>query len=438
MLKSLIGTVLKVRVLKEVNLFIVIAVVGIDKLVIVGLAEVNHTFELTVDIFYHLHSALHIKVNARALDDGGQGGIHKTGVVLPDIVATITQKEGLVTDVGFLWEEGIVEAVLSVENLVRLQFHRTGIYLSCPSARDADIHILVKKHTLRRTDITEIHRTVPVLIPVGRIVTSITCDTIFPHDVYAPHRISEVFLIADDGDDGNSIVGIGLDITSGDGHTGQITVFEETEHIVGGLVDGEQAVVAYLTGSIAGGGRHAAIGGVHQGCALRYLHQNAESVLEDLATLIDNRLRQSVAGKYGCGIRGTGCRHCRPSPLFAAIGLTGVSGPAQGFGVVLTHQELAILVTQIDSATVAVKLEGCLVAFDIIRTEPHDQESFCRHRPYAAGHPPPPEAVCIVAQIHATQVDILITWIIEFYPTVEVGGGTHHLAGIGGHQFINN
>ena len=323
-------------------------------------------------------------------------------MVLPDIVATITQKEGLVTDVGFLWEEGIVEAVLSVENLVRLQFHRTGIYLSCPSARDADIHILVKEHTLRRTDITEIHRTVPVLIPVDRIITSITCDTILSHDVYAPHLICEVFLIADDGNNGNSIVGGGLDITSGDGHTGQITVFEETEHIVGGLVDGEQTIFAYLTGIIARGGRHAAIGGVHQSRALRYLHQNAEGVLEDLATLIDNRLRQTVAGEYGCGIRGTRCRHCRPSPLFTAIGLTGVSRPAQGFGVVLTHQEFAIRVTQVDSSTVAVKLERCLVGFDIIRTQPHHQESFCRHRPYAAGHSPSPEVLCIVAQIHST------------------------------------
>ena len=309
MLESLIGTVLEVCVLKEVNLFIVIAVVGIDKPVIVGFAEINHTFELTVDVFYHLHGALHIEVDARALDDSGQGGIHKTGVVLPDIVATITQKDGLITDVGFLWEEGIVEAVQPVEDLVRLQFHRTRIYLSCPSARHADVHILVEEHTLRRTDITEIHRTVPVLIPVDRIITSITCDTVLSHDVYAPHLISEVFLIADDGDDGNSIVGAGLDIASGDGHTGQITVFEETEHIVGGLVDGEQTIFAYLTGSIARGGRHAAIGGVHQSRALRYFHQNAEGVLEDLATLIDNRLRQTVAGEYGCGIRGTRCRH---------------------------------------------------------------------------------------------------------------------------------
>ena len=169
----------------------------------------------------------------------------------PDIVAAIAKKNNLTADIWLLGEESVVEVVLPVEDLIRLQFHRTRIYLSCPAARHADIHILIEEHPLRGANITEVHGTIPVHIPVGRIaITSIAGLSVITHNVYAPHRVGEVFLIADDGDDGYRVVVVGLDIASRDGHTGQITILEETEHEVSGSPGKELSIRTLIAGGV--------------------------------------------------------------------------------------------------------------------------------------------------------------------------------------------
>ena len=160
-------------------------------------------------------------------------------MVLKGIITAVTHNENLVANVGFLREERIIEAVLSVEDLVRLQFHRTRFYHSGTSARDCDIHILIEKHALCGTDIAEIHRPVPVHVIVARFIDTITGNAVFALHVDAPHRVSEVSFIADDGNDGDCIEGVGLNIAAGDRYTWQTAISEEAEHEVGGLADGE-------------------------------------------------------------------------------------------------------------------------------------------------------------------------------------------------------
>ena len=62
-IEGLIGTVLELIVLKHIYLLIVIAEISIDKLVVSRLTQVNHTTEPAVDVFRHLHRALHIEVD---------------------------------------------------------------------------------------------------------------------------------------------------------------------------------------------------------------------------------------------------------------------------------------------------------------------------------------------------------------------------------------
>ena len=62
--EDLVSTILKRVVFKHVDLLIVVAEVGIDELVVVRLAHVDHTTELAVDVFHHLDCTLHIEVNA--------------------------------------------------------------------------------------------------------------------------------------------------------------------------------------------------------------------------------------------------------------------------------------------------------------------------------------------------------------------------------------
>jgi hypothetical protein len=44
----------------------------------------------------------------------------------------------------------------------------------------------------------------------------------------------------------------------------------------------------------------------------------------------------------------------------------------------------------------------------------------------------------VIAQRHAAQVDSGTGGVIKFYPTVEVDGGTHHLANVRGHHLVDN
>ena len=62
-IESFVGTVLELIVLKHIYLLIVIAEIGIDELVVGRLTQVNHTTEPAVDVFRHLHRALHIEVD---------------------------------------------------------------------------------------------------------------------------------------------------------------------------------------------------------------------------------------------------------------------------------------------------------------------------------------------------------------------------------------
>ena len=61
-------------------------------------------------------------------------------------------------------------------------------------------------------------------------------------------RVGEVFLVAHDGDDGQGVVAAGLDIAAGDGYAGQVAVLEEADGEVGGIVEGELAILALLRG----------------------------------------------------------------------------------------------------------------------------------------------------------------------------------------------
>ena len=84
----LIGAVGEGVVLKHVNLLVIIAEIGIDELVVVGLAQVQNTLEATIDVFSHLDETLHVHVYTRALDDCGKCRVRKART-RPDIVAAV-------------------------------------------------------------------------------------------------------------------------------------------------------------------------------------------------------------------------------------------------------------------------------------------------------------------------------------------------------------
>ena len=109
----------------------------------------------------------------------------------------------------------------------------------------------------------------------------------------------------------------------------------------------------------------------------------------------------------------------------------------QGFGILLTGNKTAIGIAQVDGTTVAVEFERCL-CLQITGTEPDHLIALGGHFAHVDGHLPFGQVVLIVAQIHASEINLLIGRIVHFNPTVEINGGTHDFSNIRGHQFIDN
>ena len=120
-LQDTVVTILHDAVLESIQLFIIVAEVGIGKVVVIRFAQVQHTSQLAIHILDDRHIRLHVEVDARALDDGFQGCIHETGVIRPHVVAAIAHEQRLVARIGLLREEGIIVAVLPVEHLAGFQ-----------------------------------------------------------------------------------------------------------------------------------------------------------------------------------------------------------------------------------------------------------------------------------------------------------------------------
>ena len=303
-----------------------------------------------------------------------------------------------------MWEEYVVKTVLTIKHLVGLQLHGTGINLSCPSTRDADIDILIEEHALRRTDITEINRTVPRLIPVHGVIATVTGNTVLPYDVNTPHRVSKITFVANDRDDGYGILIICLDKATSNGYAGQEAILEQSEHVVRGARNGKPTIFAFLTTTI-NRGRHRAISRIHQRGTFRNVHMECKRTVKQLAARADNWCIKSRAGKDCRLVRCPWSRGGRPPPVIDTITLAGVCCTTHCFRIYLTGNELSALITEVDGTTVTIKLKRCLITLNLVRTQPNDQIAFGRNTTNVVGHLPKHEVILIVAEIHACEAD---------------------------------
>ena len=246
--KHVAGAVHEPEILQHVQVVVVISVVRSHKLLVVWLTQVQHTAELAVHEFYHRQVRLQVHVNPGTLHDALKTGVHETaGVVFPGVVAAIANQQHLIADIRFLWEEHVVEVVQPVKLLAGFQFERAGTGTTGPSARHTDVHVLVEGHLTVGRDVGEIHRTVPVHVPVAWHIASVAADAVAALNVNAPHLVGEIALVTHDRDHGNRVVGAALDVRAGHGHTWQVAVLEQAAAQVGRLRDGELSVFALLT-----------------------------------------------------------------------------------------------------------------------------------------------------------------------------------------------
>ena len=89
---------------KLVYLFVVPAEVGIDEVLVVGLAHIEHADVLSVDELMHGQIRLGVDVDTRGEDDALDGWVLET---VPVVVAAIAYLERAVAQIGFFGKEGV-------------------------------------------------------------------------------------------------------------------------------------------------------------------------------------------------------------------------------------------------------------------------------------------------------------------------------------------
>ena len=147
---------------------------------------------------------------------------------------------------------------------------------------------------------------------------------------------------------------------------------------------------------------------------------------------------ESFTRKNRCGVRSTGCSISCPVPFLTAVCGSCPGSTTHRFGIIHAGNQTAVPVAQVDSSAITVEFEGRLITLDVIRSHPHHQITLGRNSTYIIGHLPLGQIVCIIAEVHTCQVNILGVGIVYFYPTVEIRSRTHHHARIRSHHFVDD
>ena len=172
--------------------------------------------------------------------------------------------------------------VKPIEHLTAFQLEGAGSVLARPATGDTDVHVLIEQHLAIGADVAEIHRAVPWLVPVHRIIATVARDAVLAFNVNAPHRVIEETVVADNGDDGDGVVLVVLDIAARHRSARQIAVLKKTEHIARGTPYGELARGASFSRTISLHRTHrqTAIGGVHQYGTIGNIYIDVEKLVK--------------------------------------------------------------------------------------------------------------------------------------------------------------
>ena len=191
--------------LKLVHLVGVDAVVGVCKVLVVGLTHVEHTHILAIDEVRDGLCRLSVDVEARAVYNLLQGSILDTAV---GVVAAVAYLQCLVLQVGLVGKEGIVNRVVSLIYLARFELEGVGCPCTAPSATHGEVHLLVYHHATIGCDVLEVYGAVPVHIPVAGCALSVTRTSIDTLYIYAETVVVEVDGVGDNGNDRQCVVSV--------------------------------------------------------------------------------------------------------------------------------------------------------------------------------------------------------------------------------------
>ena len=221
--------------LELVYLVVAQPIVGIDVILIVGLAYVEHAYILSVDELMNGLIALYVDIHARRLEHIAQGSILQSGLVL---VAAVAYLQGAVAYVGFLFEEGVRQVLVASHLLGTFQLERMGQPGTAPAATDLQLYILIEHHPAVGCEVREVHRALPVHVPVAGFSHAVAGPAVAAALHQHTHLVAiEETVVAHYRYHRQVVVAVFIYIGTRSDRRGQHAVGKEAEAIAGGGAD---------------------------------------------------------------------------------------------------------------------------------------------------------------------------------------------------------
>ena len=248
--------------LKEIYLVIVISIVGIDEVLVVRLPQVDGSAIEPVEEMHHRLVALCIDVQSAAYDNLLHRRVAQAAVV---VVACTAEDYLLVAQVRLVVEELIVEPVLSLVYLLGIHLPSVGGVGTAVSPVALHARLLIDHLTALGIKVLDVHRPVPVHVPVARRGLSQSGTSVHASGEDAQLGAVQMSLIRGHGHGCQRYVEVLDDVCLCDHWAGQHAVLVEAQAHGARLAEDEASGPC---GGPVGERRRAAVGGIAQGEAL--------------------------------------------------------------------------------------------------------------------------------------------------------------------------
>ena len=344
--------------LELVDLVVVETVVGIDVVLVAGLAKVDGTLVDAIDDVPDGLIGLVVDVDGRACNDLLEGNVEDA---TDGVAAAIAHQYRLMLEIGFFFEERIGKSVLHLVALVGIDAERARCERSAVGADALDTCLLIEEGLTVGREIFDYAGTFPVVVPIAEAEGAMAGTTVDTFDKDADGIVVEVLVGTCEGKDGEVDVEVGFDEGTRDDGAGKITVAEEGKAEGAGLAGREVTCDGYLTIGARG---CATVGGIDERAAFG---DGDLDVLgaggEDARLAIDDGRVETIVGERTAQVGTAWGWCCAETVGMAAIGGGSPGATSDGLGIDERDAVVTLGVVEKEGVAVAVELQvnvvGC-------------------------------------------------------------------------------
>ena len=320
-------------------------------MLVVRLTHVDHALIHSVDIVNHGDILLIVHVQAaRGHHLLQEGVLHAAAVVVP----AVANLDGLVFQIGFLGEEGIVQCLLSFIILRGMNLKGIGHPGTAPSTASLQLCFLIDQRMALGIEKLEVAGAVPVHVPVApRALASPGTSLRTLHEDAQRVRI-EVLRRGHHRNHGQRKRLVLQDKAAGDHGAGEIALAEQGKAEDAAGVHAEESVRARK--AVRHGGR-GAVAGIAQGTARRDTHAEGQRAAEYLAFLLYRGGCEPLRAECHADIRCRWGRCAAQRPLLRAVRHPGIAGAGRYGRIFHAGHDDARRSAQVEAPTLGVQFQ---------------------------------------------------------------------------------